>query len=341
MLNAAKNRRELIAAQFSRRDLIKMGLITSAGLLAPIKGLSARRSPGSNSVCVPSLEPASPKTRAFVEPLQIMRIAQPVARLDPAPTIAPNTKAGEQRTRDHQSFNLFPPTKLYRVSQHEAQLSMSPDLLLQRLWAFDDGNGPSFPGPTYVSRYGGANLVRNFNHLPENNGGFGLPSVSTHLHNGHTPSESDGFPCDFFERGHFYDQHYPNVLAGIVFGSISLAFSPTHVRTASRSSASWSSSLTRSTGRSSGESCLGTLYQYRRSKVTMRLPSEMSRAASGCRRLACCRAESSRVSVDCPIKTSRFFKPKLECWRVRCRYPRHEDLASCHELTILHSPRTL
>ena len=41
MLNAAKNRRELIAAQFSRRDLIKMGLITSAGLLAPIKGLSA------------------------------------------------------------------------------------------------------------------------------------------------------------------------------------------------------------------------------------------------------------------------------------------------------------
>jgi hypothetical protein len=127
MLNAARNRRELIAAQFSRRDLIKMGLITSAGLLAPIKGLSARRSPGSNSVCVPSFEPASPKTRAFIEPLQIMRIAQPVPRLDPAPTIEPNRKAGEGRTRDHQAFKLFPPTKLYNVSQHEAHLSMSPD----------------------------------------------------------------------------------------------------------------------------------------------------------------------------------------------------------------------
>jgi len=46
------------------------------------------------------------------------------------------------------------------------------------------------------------------------NGGFGIPSVTTHLHNGHTPSESDGFPCDFFEIGHFYDQQYPNVLAG-------------------------------------------------------------------------------------------------------------------------------
>jgi FtsP/CotA-like multicopper oxidase with cupredoxin domain len=216
MVNAAKNRQELIAGQFSRRDLIKMGLVSSAGLLAPISGLSARRSPGSNSVCVPSFEPASPKTRAFIEPLQIMRIAQPVAKLDPAPTIEPNTKAGEQRTRDHQSFKLFPPNKLYKVSQHEAQLSVSPDLPLQTLWAFDDGNGPQFPGHTYVSRYGEANLVRNFNHLPENNGGFGIPSVSTHLHNGHTPSESDGFPCDFFERGHFYDQHYPNVLAGIL-----------------------------------------------------------------------------------------------------------------------------
>jgi YVTN family beta-propeller protein len=65
------------------------------------------------------------------------------------------------------------------------------------------------PGPTYHAFYGQPVLVRNFNDLQANNGGFGLPSVSTHLHNGHTPSESDGFPCDFFERGHFYDQHYP------------------------------------------------------------------------------------------------------------------------------------
>jgi FtsP/CotA-like multicopper oxidase with cupredoxin domain len=47
-----------------------------------------------------------------------------------------------------------------------------------------------------------------------NNTGFGLPSVTTHLHNGHTPSESDGNPCDFYGPGHFCDQYYPNVLAG-------------------------------------------------------------------------------------------------------------------------------
>ena len=38
--------------------------------------------------------------------------------------------------------------------------------------------------------------------------------MTTHLHNGHTPSESDGFPCDHFETGQFYDQHYPNAHAG-------------------------------------------------------------------------------------------------------------------------------
>jgi FtsP/CotA-like multicopper oxidase with cupredoxin domain len=38
--------------------------------------------------------------------------------------------------------------------------------------------------------------------------------VTTHLHNGHTPSESDGNPCDFYPSGNFCDQYYPNVLAG-------------------------------------------------------------------------------------------------------------------------------
>ena len=72
------------------------------------------------------------------------------------------------------------------------------------------------PGPLYVERYGRPVLVRNRNNLPANNGGFGKNLVTTHLHNGHTPSESDGNPCDFYAPGKFYDQHYPNVLAGIL-----------------------------------------------------------------------------------------------------------------------------
>jgi FtsP/CotA-like multicopper oxidase with cupredoxin domain len=72
------------------------------------------------------------------------------------------------------------------------------------------------PGPTYVARYGTPILIRNYNNLPSDNGGFGINSVSTHLHNAHNPSESDGFPCDYFASGQYYDQYYPNQLAGFL-----------------------------------------------------------------------------------------------------------------------------
>jgi FtsP/CotA-like multicopper oxidase with cupredoxin domain len=219
MLTAAKNRRELIAAGLtSRRDLFKMGLLTSAGMLVPKLGLSAR----ARSVSRPIGQAASPPTRSFIEPLFIMPQATPVHSLNPAPTIAPNTGAGESRTRNHQGFAQFPPNRFFNVFQQAIHVSQSPDLPLQTVWAFNDSTNVCSPGPTYASRYFGSqgaqsNLVRNHNMLPPEgqNGGFGKPSVTTHLHNGHTPSESDGFPCDFFEIGHFYDQHYPNVLAGI------------------------------------------------------------------------------------------------------------------------------
>ena len=43
MCDAAKNRRELIAAGLtSRRDLFKMGLLTAGGMLVAKSGLSAR-----------------------------------------------------------------------------------------------------------------------------------------------------------------------------------------------------------------------------------------------------------------------------------------------------------
>jgi FtsP/CotA-like multicopper oxidase with cupredoxin domain len=205
--NAMLNRQEIIKAGLSRRELFKMGLLTGAGYLVVKSGLSAR----ADGVCT------SPPTRAFIEPLPILPVKQPVTSLSPAPTVCPNTATNpanglpfEGRTRCHQAFTQFPPQKLYQVVQQAAQVSMSPDLPLQTIWGFD---GIS-PGPIYVARYGQPILVRNVNNLPSNNGGFGINSVTTHLHNGHTPSESDGFPCDFFANGQYYDQHYPNVLAG-------------------------------------------------------------------------------------------------------------------------------
>ena len=226
MVNAAQNRRELIEARFDRRELIKMGLITSAGLLAPIRGLSARAGQqGTPNLCAPGNQAASPATTPFTVPLRILPIAKTVAALNPAPTIAPNTAAGEARTRPHQAFSLFPPQKFFEVRQQQIAWSFSPDLPMQTVWGFNDSNGNvGTPAPLYVFRYGVPVLVRNHNDLPPDPqfGGFGRPEVSTHLHNAHTPSESDGFPGDFFKSsqvlGHnsFYDQHYPMQLAGIL-----------------------------------------------------------------------------------------------------------------------------
>jgi FtsP/CotA-like multicopper oxidase with cupredoxin domain len=243
MLNAAKNRRELIAAGLtSRRDLFKMGLLTAGGMLVAKSGLSARAygqtqtnnppssgsntSPGTNQNCVPGNQTQSPKTKPFIDPLPIMPLAQKVASLSPTPTENPNTGAGEVRAAPFQAPlidpNRFPvvPATLYNVHQRQftARQTSDPALPAQTLWGFDDGSGTRSPGPTYQAFYGRPQLTRNTNSLPnvtqKNNTGFGFPSVTTHLHNGHTPSESDGNPCDFYTNGHFCDQYYPNVLAG-------------------------------------------------------------------------------------------------------------------------------
>jgi FtsP/CotA-like multicopper oxidase with cupredoxin domain len=228
MLRAAENRRELIAAGLtSRRDLFKMGLLTASGMLVAKSGLSSRAygqtvNGGTNQMCLPNNQPASPPTTPFIEPLPIMPIAQTVPSLTPTPTENPNTAAGEVRAAPFQAplidSTRFPvvPGTLYQMTQHAISVIHSPQLPTQTVWGFDDGVHATSPGPTYQAFYGRPQLTRNINALPpaSQNGGFGMPSVTTHLHNGHTPSESDGNPCDFYGIGNFCDQYYPNVLAG-------------------------------------------------------------------------------------------------------------------------------
>jgi len=251
MLNAAKNRRELIAAGLtSRRELMKMGLLTAGGMLVAKSGLSARAygqqiqtnnppssgqntSPGTNQNCVPGNQTASPTTKPFIDPLPIMPLAKTVSSLTPTPTENPNVGAGEVRAAPFQAPQIdssrFPvvPATLYNFNQRQFTATQTSDhgqfsgfqgLPQQTLWGFDDGTGSRSPGPTYQAFYGRPQITRNINSLPPitqlNNTGFGFPSVTTHLHNGHTPSESDGNPCDFYTNGHFCDQYYPNVLAG-------------------------------------------------------------------------------------------------------------------------------
>ncbi|HEV2705839.1 MAG TPA: multicopper oxidase domain-containing protein [Pyrinomonadaceae bacterium] len=205
---AAKNRRELVAAHLDRRELLKMGLLTSAGLLVPKVGLSARPL---TSAGYRNDEPQSPPTTPFVDNLPLAQVLAPVPSLLPTPTRLPNAPL-EQRTVAHQDWFGHPPQKFYEMVQAETSgIMVSPDLPGQTLWTF---NGQT-PGPQIVARYGEPILVRQKNQLPLHGAdGFGMGSVSTHLHNGHTPPESDGHPCYFFDGGHYYDYHYPMVYAG-------------------------------------------------------------------------------------------------------------------------------
>ena len=92
---------------------------------------------------------------------------------------------------------------------------LHPKLPVQKpnsLWTFDG----TFPPKLLMARYGESVLFRHYNALPISptaNRGFGINQMTTHLHNGHTPSESDGFAGAYFFPGQYYDYSWPMILS--------------------------------------------------------------------------------------------------------------------------------
>ena len=81
------------------------------------------------------------------------------------------------------------------------------------VWTFDG----TMPPKLLMARIGEPILFRHYNALPINpaaNNGFGANTISTHLHNGHNPAESDGFAASFFFPGQYYDYRWTMGLAG-------------------------------------------------------------------------------------------------------------------------------
>ena len=72
------------------------------------------------------------------------------------------------------------------------------------IWTFDG----TLPPKLLKVRVGQPLLMRHYNALPIDvtaNRGFGMHTISTHEHNGHSPAESDGFAGAFYFPGQFYD----------------------------------------------------------------------------------------------------------------------------------------
>lgn len=185
----------------SRRTFFRNGLkygLAAGGTAALLPVKSAL-----GQICTQEIDPpaasTSPPTRPFVVPLPAMPVLQPVSALNPPPDPAA-----------HQLYSQYAPRKFYEIVVREFQHSFHPDLPPTTVW----GYGGMIPGPTIIARYGEPILVRIHNMLPADHQGWGLPSIATHLHNGHNASESDGFPSDFTDSGYYRDHHYPNFPAG-------------------------------------------------------------------------------------------------------------------------------
>ncbi|MDB5793244.1 MAG: hypothetical protein JWQ80_3268 [Massilia sp.] len=159
----------------------------------------------------------APATTPFVVPLPIPPVKQQESWLSPKPTR--EAGVGEAGRLPHQIWDRYPPRRFYRLRVRETEHSFHPELPKQKVWGYDG----ILPGPTFVVRYGEPILVRIENDLPRDHTGFGSPEISTHLHNGHTPSESDGFPGDYYSAykygptltraGRWKDHHFPNNLS--------------------------------------------------------------------------------------------------------------------------------
>ena len=192
-----------------RRELLKVCFGASAGLLGTT--LRAQNKPNPNEDRLKFLCPPdgalpynaipSPPSRPFAQPLYRMPVKQPIPQLSPPPD-----------PLAHQLYDQYQPKKLYEIYEQEFRWAYHPDPPYSNgswSWGFDGAT----PGPTYDAHYGEPILVRRYNNLPTvgvSKVSFALPSTTTHLHNGHTASESDGNPQDWIDSGEFWDHHYCN-----------------------------------------------------------------------------------------------------------------------------------
>jgi FtsP/CotA-like multicopper oxidase with cupredoxin domain len=220
---------------FSRRA-VQQKLLWLGGAAAALAHLPARAKDELNSDSLdPCLAAGAIATPPFVDELPKLQSAEHRAQaillseLSPAPGRGP--VIGEAKREAHQAWYQHPPQKYYELVEEEVQAKLHRDLPYNTLWGFrrsaDAPGSALVPGPTFYAKCGEPVLVRIRNHLPPYNQhyGFGMPETSTHLHNNHTPWESDGNPDEYFPRlaeldpsrsdlGRFKDHHWVNEEAG-------------------------------------------------------------------------------------------------------------------------------
>ncbi|MFO6463292.1 multicopper oxidase family protein [Jannaschia sp. KMU-145] len=123
----------------------------------------------------------------------------------------------------HQRWEEYLPQKGFMLTLGRAASGVKfhpnmPDQEPDKVWTFGSNRATrsQLPPPLMKLRYGEPVVLRNYNRLlpnPTRNGGFGSNSQSTHNHNAHNASGSDGASNAHFYPGQFYDYHWSTTLA--------------------------------------------------------------------------------------------------------------------------------
>lgn len=175
----------------TRRELIKRGLLgTGLSMFPEFAPLRSRAS------TVFDDPPSSPRTTPFVTPLPF----------PPAPNRVPSFYDDTHPVPAEYAPFCGDATLFYNLVAEPRMVSFHPELKPTPVWGYRDASvpahqwpyafGPTFAGRPDFNKIGGGIIVRQSNNLPMNHRGFGVPYTTVHLHGGHHPAESDGFPTD-------------------------------------------------------------------------------------------------------------------------------------------------
>jgi len=185
-------------------------------------------------------KPTHAPTNALDSKLRLLREHPELATATPNANLAHQGWDGTDRN----TGLLNPPKDIYEIRavqhKHVWHSDMPAGAAGQYAWGFVDKtfnglqttgvNGTpctGIGGILFRLKYGRSHLTRIYNELPSTGQdsvsalGFGTATISTHMHNGHTPSESDGGPLYYNYSGGFWDYHHPNLYAGINQGFVS------------------------------------------------------------------------------------------------------------------------
>ncbi len=168
----------------NRRELLRMGVRVGGAFLVSATGPLPRAF---------ASDPQSPPTEPFLDPLPLPPLPQGGAT--PFPDLDPDAEPFLDRTGARGVARFF------TIIAEERKVRFHKNLPETSIWGHRDAAVSKWDfvfGPTFRVTVNGnevsGNIVRFVNNLPKDHVGFGVPRITTHLHGGHHPSRSDGFP---------------------------------------------------------------------------------------------------------------------------------------------------